>query len=125
MRDLSTSGKRQVTSILLPLFGPLARCPGCGTPLDGGPVLYRCQACRRAVPGSRRGHRVPRPCAEGGLMRLVGRRAGRAAGGDRRGVRLLYHECGRPGVYRLPGQRRRASAGATTIPRWSPRCGIS
>jgi DNA-directed RNA polymerase subunit RPC12/RpoP len=52
MRDLSTSGKRQVTPILLPLFGPLARCPGCGTPLDGGPVLYRCQACRRAVPAA-------------------------------------------------------------------------
>ena len=33
----------------MPLFGPLAQCPGCGTPLDGGPVLYRCQACRRAV----------------------------------------------------------------------------
>ena len=33
----------------MPLFGPLAQCPGCGTPLDGGPVLYRCQACHRAV----------------------------------------------------------------------------
>ncbi len=32
--------------------GPLARCPGCGTPLDGGPVWYRCQACRRAVPAA-------------------------------------------------------------------------
>jgi hypothetical protein len=52
VKDLSISGKRQVTPILLPLFGPLAQCPGCGTPLDGGPVLYRCQACRRAVPAA-------------------------------------------------------------------------
>ena len=40
---------------LLPLYrrlNPLARCPGCGTTLDGGPVLYRCQACRRAVPAA-------------------------------------------------------------------------
>ncbi len=29
--------------------GPLARCSGCRNPLDGGPVLYRCQTCRRAV----------------------------------------------------------------------------
>ncbi|HUK67969.1 MAG TPA: hypothetical protein VLW50_04300 [Streptosporangiaceae bacterium] len=34
----------------LPLrAGPLALCPGCRTPLDGGPVLYRCQTCRQAV----------------------------------------------------------------------------
>jgi hypothetical protein len=26
-----------------------ARCPACGTPLDGGPVLYRCQPCGAAV----------------------------------------------------------------------------
>jgi len=32
--------------------GPLARCPGCGTPLDGGPVWYHCQTCRRAVPAA-------------------------------------------------------------------------
>ena len=32
--------------------GPLARCPGCGTPLDGGPVLYRCQTCHHAVPAA-------------------------------------------------------------------------
>jgi len=41
-----------MTPSLLPLFGPLARCPGCGIVLDGGPVLYRCQACRRAVPAA-------------------------------------------------------------------------
>ena len=29
--------------------GPLARCPGCGTPLDGGPVLYHCETCHHAV----------------------------------------------------------------------------
>ena len=38
---------------ILPLrAGPVARCPSCGTPLDGGPVLFRCQACRRAVPAA-------------------------------------------------------------------------
>lgn len=25
------------------------RCPRCHTPLDEGPVLYRCSHCRRAV----------------------------------------------------------------------------
>lgn len=40
-------------SQILPLrTGPQARCPGCGTPLDGGPVLYRCQTCRQAVPAA-------------------------------------------------------------------------
>ena len=29
--------------------GPLARCPNCGTALDGGPVLYICHICHRAV----------------------------------------------------------------------------
>ena len=34
----------------LPLrAGLLARCPRCGAPLDGGPVLYRCETCHRAV----------------------------------------------------------------------------
>jgi hypothetical protein len=30
---------------------PVACCPvpGCGAPLDGGPVLYRCPACSRQV----------------------------------------------------------------------------
>jgi hypothetical protein len=51
VKDLSTSSRKLVTP-LLPLCGPLARCPGCGTPLDGGPVLYRCQACRLAVPAA-------------------------------------------------------------------------
>ena len=37
------------TTRLPPRTGPLARCPGCGTPLDGGPVLYRCKTCRQAV----------------------------------------------------------------------------
>ena len=32
--------------------GPQARCPGCGTPLDGGPVLYCCQTCHHAVPAA-------------------------------------------------------------------------
>src|SRR5260370_32878734 len=32
--------------------GPVAECAGCGTPLDGGPVWYRCPACRRAVPAA-------------------------------------------------------------------------
>lgn len=48
----TTGGYPDMTPILLPLFGPLARCPGCGIVLDGGPVLYRCQACRRAVPAA-------------------------------------------------------------------------
>lgn len=26
------------------------RCPRCSNPLDEGPVLYRCNTCRRAVP---------------------------------------------------------------------------
>ena len=29
--------------------GPLAQCPDCGTPLDGGPVMYRCQTCCQGV----------------------------------------------------------------------------
>jgi DNA-directed RNA polymerase subunit RPC12/RpoP len=28
---------------------PPGRCPSCGTALDGGPVLYRCATCARAV----------------------------------------------------------------------------
>jgi hypothetical protein len=38
-----------MTPNLLLCAGPLARCPGCRTPLDGGPVLYRCHTCRHAV----------------------------------------------------------------------------
>ncbi|MFI7468674.1 hypothetical protein [Nonomuraea sp. NPDC049646] len=29
-----------------------ACCPRCSTPLDEGPVLYRCSNCRRAVPAA-------------------------------------------------------------------------
>jgi len=31
---------------------PVAICPRCSTPLDGGPVLYRCENCQRAVPAA-------------------------------------------------------------------------
>lgn len=30
-------------------IGPVACCPSCGTPLDGGPVLFHCPACRTGV----------------------------------------------------------------------------
>ncbi|WP_433328219.1 hypothetical protein [Spirillospora sp. CA-294931] len=29
--------------------GPVKRCPTCRTPLDGGPVHFRCEPCGRAV----------------------------------------------------------------------------
>ncbi|SNS13484.1 hypothetical protein SAMN05443665_1001151 [Actinomadura meyerae] len=29
--------------------GPVRQCPTCRTPLDGGPVRYRCEACGRSV----------------------------------------------------------------------------
>lgn len=29
--------------------GPVKRCPSCRTPLDGGPVRFRCEACGRSV----------------------------------------------------------------------------
>src|SRR5260370_42130871 len=32
--------------------GPAAECAGCGTPLDGGPVWYRCPACRPPGPAA-------------------------------------------------------------------------
>jgi hypothetical protein len=39
-----------VTSPAAPLrTGPAALCPADGTPLDGGPVVYVCPACRRGV----------------------------------------------------------------------------
>jgi hypothetical protein len=28
---------------------PQGRCPSCGTALDGGPVLFRCATCAKAV----------------------------------------------------------------------------
>ena len=31
---------------------PVARCPRCSTPLDEGPVVYRCATCRRSVPAA-------------------------------------------------------------------------
>ena len=31
---------------------PVAICPRCSTPLDEGPVVYRCATCRRAVPAA-------------------------------------------------------------------------
>ncbi|GAA3194530.1 hypothetical protein [Nonomuraea roseoviolacea] len=30
-------------------LGPVKRCPRCATVLDGGPVLFHCQSCKRAV----------------------------------------------------------------------------
>lgn len=30
-------------------LGPVKRCPRCATCLDGGPVLFHCATCRRAV----------------------------------------------------------------------------
>lgn len=32
--------------------GPVLRCPVCLTPLDGGPVTWRCPQCQRSVHGS-------------------------------------------------------------------------
>lgn len=29
--------------------GAVKRCPSCRTPLDGGPVRFRCEACARSV----------------------------------------------------------------------------
>lgn len=29
--------------------GPVKRCPACRTPLDGGPIRFRCDACGRSV----------------------------------------------------------------------------
>ncbi|TDC72517.1 hypothetical protein, partial [Actinomadura sp. 7K507] len=29
--------------------GPVKRCPSCRTPLDGGPVHFRCDPCGRSV----------------------------------------------------------------------------
>ncbi|WP_433138985.1 hypothetical protein ACQPZ8_38070 [Actinomadura nitritigenes] len=29
--------------------GPVKRCPSCRTPLDGGPVRFRCEPCGRSV----------------------------------------------------------------------------
>jgi hypothetical protein len=29
--------------------GPVARCPACDGPLDGGPVSYYCPVCQRGV----------------------------------------------------------------------------
>ena len=31
---------------------PVALCPSCGDPLDGGPVLYWCAPCRISVPAA-------------------------------------------------------------------------
>jgi len=31
---------------------PQGRCPSCGTALDGGPVLFRCATCAKAVPAA-------------------------------------------------------------------------
>ena len=31
---------------------PVAISPRCSTPLDEGPVVYRCATCRRAVPAA-------------------------------------------------------------------------
>jgi len=102
VKDLSTWSKQQVTPMLLPLYGPLALCPGCGTPLDGGPVLYRCRACRRGCASSRRRHRVPRSWMEGRRMRLMSRqlvviaRRSRAHTIPGRAVAGTHHGGGRP-----------------------------
>jgi hypothetical protein len=29
--------------------GPVKRCPSCRTPLDGGPIRFRCEPCGRSV----------------------------------------------------------------------------
>ncbi|WP_433516478.1 hypothetical protein ACQP2T_13450 [Nonomuraea sp. CA-143628] len=29
-----------------------SRCPRCSTPLDEGPIIYRCAHCRRAIPAA-------------------------------------------------------------------------
>ncbi|MBO2456574.1 hypothetical protein [Actinomadura violacea] len=29
--------------------GPVKRCPTCRTPLDGGPIRFRCEPCGRSV----------------------------------------------------------------------------
>lgn len=48
------------TTIARPVrLGPVKGCPRCRTALDGGPVLFRCANCQRAVYAADLDNEVP------------------------------------------------------------------